>query len=182
MHTARLRQRHSRRRLGAHVHRIRSHSRRSVLSYGVHVSTTDNPGEVPDRTPSGWARYLQELTSRPGWSGARLARESGVNRSSIYRWMNGRVDNVSAKSVRAIARVVGDDPDRVLLLAGEVLSDDASDIEPADYIGRWEQRMIRKIRRTPGLDEEQQLQRIIRVRQISAEQRSLEEDVDRRSA
>ncbi len=130
-------------------------------------------------------RYLQELTSRPGWSGARLARESGINRSTIYRWLSGRVENVSSKSVRAIAKVAGDDPDRILLLAGEAVTVDDGGGEtetPADYIAGWEERMIAKVYSAKWLSEDQQYQRILRIRQIAAEQRTMEEDLDRRSA
>lgn len=51
-----------------------------------------------------WTEYLDALVERPGWSVSRLAKESGVHRATIYRWLKGDIKNVTIESVRAIAR------------------------------------------------------------------------------
>jgi len=59
------------------------------------------------------------MTSRPGWSVARLARESGINRASIFKWLRGD-RGVTVANVVAIARALGDDPINALRAAASV--------------------------------------------------------------
>lgn len=94
--------------------------------------------------------------------------------------MSGKVENVSANSVRAIARTAGDDEDAVILLASNAVNNVAT--APVDHIEAWERQMIERIYATPGLDDEQRYTRVLRVRQIAAEQRAIEDDLNRRSA
>lgn len=54
------------------------------------------------------------MTSRPGWSVARLARESGIHRATIFEWMKGSSDSVTIGSVRAIAAALDDDLENAL--------------------------------------------------------------------
>lgn len=63
-----------------------------------------------------WPTYLRRMTSRPGWSVARLAREAGVNRATIFGWIKG--DGVTVASVKLIARALGDDEAHALAAAG----------------------------------------------------------------
>lgn len=63
-----------------------------------------------------WAGYLRRMTSRPGWSIARLAREAGVNRSTIFGWIKG--DGVTVASVKQIAKALGDSEADALAAAG----------------------------------------------------------------
>lgn len=51
-----------------------------------------------------WTKFLKDLVSRPGWSVARLARESGIDRSHIHRMMRGEGKTVTVESVRMIAK------------------------------------------------------------------------------
>src|SRR6185369_38909 len=53
--------------------------------------------------PNDWAKLVDELTRRPGWSKARLAREAGVDRRTVHRWISGESANVSADSIRRIS-------------------------------------------------------------------------------
>jgi transcriptional regulator with XRE-family HTH domain len=78
---------------------------------------------------STWARYLDAVTHRPGWSVARLARESGVHRSTIFRWLNGEVSGATVGSVMRIASAVGDDPDEALRAAADLLGP-AAPVDP----------------------------------------------------
>jgi AcrR family transcriptional regulator len=61
------------------------------------------------------------MTNRPGWSVARLARESGVHRATIFKWI-GNKGGVTMASVRAIATAVDDDPENALRAAAGKLA------------------------------------------------------------
>lgn len=74
-----------------------------------------------DPRQSAWARYLREVTDRPGWSVTRLATEAKIHRSTIYRWMNGETAGANVDSVQRIAAAVGDNPAAVLAAAAAVL-------------------------------------------------------------
>jgi transcriptional regulator with XRE-family HTH domain len=76
---------------------------------------------------SSWARYIDQATRRPGWNVAKLARESGIHRSTIFRWRNGDGGNVTVDSARRIAMALGDDPDEALKAAGDLVADRALD-------------------------------------------------------
>lgn len=89
-----------------------------------------------------WAGYLRRMTSRPGWSVARLARESHIHRGTIFKWISGK-GGVNVASVTAIAEALGDDPAHALRAAGAV----APDADPADE-------EIELVRTDPQLDED----------------------------
>jgi transcriptional regulator with XRE-family HTH domain len=106
----------------------------NVATYGLPgVGQRRRPGWYPGRpevayrtgmgdgedAPTRWAAYLKQQTSRPGWSVARLAREAGFHRSTVFGWIAGD-DNVNVGSVLAIANALGDDPANALLAAGDV--------------------------------------------------------------
>jgi transcriptional regulator with XRE-family HTH domain len=63
---------------------------------------------------SHWGAYLKRMTSRPGWSVARLARESGIHRATIFDWIRGSGESVTIASVRAVADTLGDDMENAL--------------------------------------------------------------------
>ncbi|HWB36324.1 MAG TPA: helix-turn-helix transcriptional regulator [Rugosimonospora sp.] len=71
-----------------------------------------------------WAKYVDSLRTRSGWNPTRLARETGIHRATIYRWLSGESTNVTVANVRAIAAAVGDDADIAIRAAGEFLVDD----------------------------------------------------------
>lgn len=129
-----------------------SYSRSSDGKYRVHMR--DGSESEPLNT---WADYLRELTTRPGWSVARLAREAGIHRSTIFRWMEGgEAKAVTVRSVKLIARAAGQDVDAALRAAGAVLDpeepDDAFDlqiemIESADLPASQKRAMIRELER-----------------------------------
>lgn len=70
-------------------------------------------------TREDWAGYLRRMTDRPGWSVARLARESGIHRATIFKWISGK-GGANVTSVRAIAEALGDDPANALRAAGNM--------------------------------------------------------------
>ncbi len=86
---------------------------------------SDGPGD--EEGIDSWARYLKRVTERPGWSVAKLARESGLNRSTLFRYMSEGSASVTMASVRAIAEAVGDPLNVVLRAAGNV--EEAADEE-----------------------------------------------------
>lgn len=92
-----------------------------ATAYRVHMSNTG--------AKSSWARYIKEATERDGWSGARLARESGVNRTTIYRWTKDEGGNVTVDRVRRIALALGDDPDEALRHAGNIVESTPAEAE-----------------------------------------------------
>lgn len=73
---------------------------------------------------NGWGEYLKRMTSRPGWSVARLARDAGINRATVFKWISGRT-GVTVANVRIVATALGDDPNNALrAAAGSVIADD----------------------------------------------------------
>src|SRR5262245_7840302 len=67
-----------------------------------------------------WSAYLKRMTRRPGWSVARLARESNVARSTIFRWIAKGAEAVTIESVHRIADALGDDRANALKAAGNL--------------------------------------------------------------
>lgn len=105
-----------------------------------------------------WARYLRAVTDRPSWSVARLARESGLHRSTIFRWLEGDESrSVTLRSVQRVAMATGDELDVVLRAAGSVLEREDADLEDFDLEiemieasnlpGSTKEAMIRQARR-----------------------------------
>lgn len=80
--------------------------------------------------PETWAEYLRRMTRRGGWSVARLARESGIHRGTIFKWIGGET-GVTVDSVRRIAIALGDDPATALRAAGSVSKPDTEDRDEA---------------------------------------------------
>jgi transcriptional regulator with XRE-family HTH domain len=79
---------------------------------------------------SDWGAYLRRMTGRPGWSVARLAREAGIHRATIFDWIRGGGESVTIASVRAVATALGDDLENTLrAVAGLETSRQARDEE-----------------------------------------------------
>lgn len=80
--------------------------------YGVDMS-------LPDRAPeqdTWWMNYLKGIQRRPGWSVARIARESNsqLSLNTVKRMAQGSKRRVDVATVRLIATIVGDDPEEVV--------------------------------------------------------------------
>lgn len=86
-------------------------------------------GGMSDASPTAWSRFLAEMVARPGWSVARLHRESGVGRSTIFRWLKGE-GGLTIHSVRRIAEALGVDPAAAMLAAGSTLGPPNVDEDP----------------------------------------------------
>jgi transcriptional regulator with XRE-family HTH domain len=78
----------------------------------MRVSDASMPGED-------WPAYLRRMTKRPGWNVARLARESGIHRGTIFKWIAGG-SGVTVDSVRRVALALGDDLENAFHAAGNV--------------------------------------------------------------
>jgi AcrR family transcriptional regulator len=76
-----------------------------------------------------WSGYLRRMTSRPGWSVARLAREAGVHRGTIFGYISGKKKGVTVATVRSIAQALGDDPANALRAAGQVSGEVDEEVE-----------------------------------------------------
>lgn len=87
-----------------------TYRRSSDTAYRMRVSDASPRGET-------WAAYLRRMTKRPGWSVARLARESGIHRATIFKWIAGDI-GVTVDSVRRVAQALQDEPDNALRAAG----------------------------------------------------------------
>lgn len=90
-----------------------SYSSRWTPEYLVRVS--DGSGDNHE-----WSVYLRRMTSRPDWSVARLARDSGIHRATIFGWMREGGESVTIGSVRAIAEALGDSLENALRAAADL--------------------------------------------------------------
>lgn len=108
-----------------------------------------------------WAEYLRRMTKRPGWSVARLARDSGIHRGTIFGWIKGD-SGVNVDSVRRIAAALGDDPANALRAAGGHADPSAQDEEVALIMAapvdnELKQRMLAKLNERRERDREQRI-------------------------
>ena len=119
----------------------------------------DGSGEL-----SHWGAYLRRMTSRPGWSVARLARESGIHRATIFDWIRGGGESVTIASVRAVAEALGDDLENALravasLEVGPVSQDEEMDLIMSAPVGDdMKRRMITQLLELREQDRQQRLQ------------------------
>lgn len=96
-------------------------------SRDVYLSVVSG-GQDPGLGASEWAKYLRAATNRPGWTVARLARESGIARSTLFRWLKDGGERVTIALVRRIAEAVGDDPANAIKAAGSLVERDPIDM------------------------------------------------------
>lgn len=89
----------------------------------------DGTGDLSD-----WGRYLKRMTARPGWSVARLARESGIHRATIFDWIKGDGESVTIASVRAIAAALHDDLENALRAVANLISSPGTQDEEMELI------------------------------------------------
>jgi transcriptional regulator with XRE-family HTH domain len=123
----------------------------------------DDGGEAPND----WGAYLKRMTARPGWSVARLARESGIHRATIFDWIKGGGESVTIASVRAIARALDDDLESALRAVANLESAPGSPDEEMELIlsapvsAEMQKQMITQILELREQDRQQRL-RVIR--------------------
>jgi transcriptional regulator with XRE-family HTH domain len=105
-----------------------SYRRSSDTAYRLLMSDASPPVET-------WADYLRRMTKREGWSVARLARESGIHRGTIFKWLAGET-GVTVDSVRRIAIALDDDPSTALRAAGSASVPSTERDEEMELINR----------------------------------------------
>lgn len=109
-----------------------------------------------------WPAYLRRMTKRPGWSVAKLARESGIHRATIFGWMKGE-GGVTIDSVRRVAAALSDDPENALRAAGRVppaggeVDEEVALIMRAPVSDEMKQRMLTKLRERREREKQQRL-------------------------
>lgn len=112
---------------------------------------------------SEWGRYLKRMTARPGWSVARLARESGIHRATIFDWIRGDGESVTIASVRAVAAALDDDLENALRAVANLAEpseapDEEMDLILAAPVARdTRRRMIARLRELREQDRRQRL-------------------------
>lgn len=117
--------------------------------------------------PNDWGAYLKRMTARPGWSVARLARESGIHRATIFDWIKGGGESVTIASVRAVARALDDDLESALRAVANLESAPGSRDEEMELIlsapvgTEMQKQMISRILELREQDRQQRL-RVIR--------------------
>lgn len=70
-----------------------------------------------------WSAFIKRMTSRPDWTAAKLARESGIARSTIFRWMAEGADGITIDSVFRVADALGVSRSEALQAAANVSPD-----------------------------------------------------------
>lgn len=79
--------------------------------------------------PDAWSAYLRRMTSRPGWTVMRLARESGIARSSLNKWISEGAVAITIESVYRVADALGDDRANALRAAGNLAPDRDAEVD-----------------------------------------------------
>lgn len=107
--------------------------------------------------PDAWSAYLRRMTDRPGWSVARLARESKLHRATIFGWIKDGSGSVTIASVHAIADALGDSRASALAAAGNVRDEEMEIILGMPWS---DARKARQVERLHRLREEEKARRI----------------------
>lgn len=110
-----------------------------------------------------WSEYLTRATRRPGWSVAKLARESGIAKSSLFKWIaRGASTSMTIDSVYRIADAIGDDRANALRAASNLPPerDPAVDVVLSDdrFSETQKAAIIERIMRRRELDREREMQ------------------------
>ncbi len=114
---------------------------------------------VPNRGDA-WSDYLRRMVERPGWSVARLARESGLHRSAIFGWLSDGAEGITIRSVYLIADALGVDREEALRAAGNLPPERDAEVELILASGRSELEKVAMIDRLMRRREEERLRRL----------------------
>ena len=107
--------------------------------------------------PDAWSAYLRRMVDRQGWSVARLARESGLHRTTIFGWLKDGSSSVTIASVHAVADALGDSRTNALAAAGNVRDEELEVIQGMPWS---DARKARAVERLNVLREEEKARRI----------------------
>lgn len=107
-----------------------------------------------------WSAYLRRMTSRPGWTVTRLAKESGIARSSINKWIAAGAVAITIDSVYRVADALGDDRANALRAAGNLPLDRDPEVDLILASNRTEREKAEMVDRLMRRREEERLRRI----------------------
>lgn len=135
------------------------------------VRSMRRPGSYPRRwieptvihvvqNPDAWSAYLKRMTSRPDWSVARLAKESGIARSSIFRWIADGAGAITIDSVYRVADALADDRANALRAAANMPLDGDPEIELIQASNRSDRVKAQMIDRLLARREEERARRV----------------------
>ena len=114
---------------------------------------------VTDRGDA-WSDYLRRMVERPGWSVARLARESGLHRSAIFGWLADGAEGITIRSVYLIADALGVDREDALRAAGNLPPERDAEVELILSSGRTELEKVAMVDRLMRRREEERQRRL----------------------
>lgn len=133
-------------------HYARKRSQRVVLQVGHLMRFTRRWAEPSVlyvvNSGDAWSAYLRRMTRRPNWTVSRLAKESGIARSTLYVWMTEGAGAITIESVFRIADALRGDRGEALRAAAnlEVERDPEVDlILSSDRSDRIKQLMIERL-------------------------------------
>lgn len=125
-----------------------------------------------DYEGTGWAKYVRQVSKRPGWSVARLSRETRFSKSTFFDWMSPDSRKaVTIPYIVAVAKAVGDDPVNAFKAAAGLTTDEPQDEEismvlSAEIPDKAKDEIIAGILEQREIDRRRRLedtQRIIRI-------------------
>lgn len=110
-----------------------------------------------------WSEYLTRAARRPGWSVAKLARESGIAKSSLFKWIaRGASASITIDSVYRIADAIGDDRANALRAASNLPPERDPAVEAVLSASQWTElekaAIIERMMRRRELDREREMQ------------------------
>jgi transcriptional regulator with XRE-family HTH domain len=100
------------------------------------------------------------MVERPGWSVARLARESGLHRSAIFGWIADGAGGITIRSVYLIADALGVDREDALRAAGNLPPERDAEVELILSSTRTELEKVAMIDRLMRRREEERQRRL----------------------
>jgi transcriptional regulator with XRE-family HTH domain len=117
--------------------------------------------------PDAWSAYLRRAVDRPGWSVARLARESGLHRATIFGWIKEGSSSVTISSVHAIADALGDARTNTLAAAGNVRDEAVERINAQPWSDAKKALAIERLQRIREEERARELADIEAIAQLS---------------
>jgi DNA-binding XRE family transcriptional regulator len=68
---------------------------------------------------TGWARWLDAEIRRTRMPKSRLAARLGINRTTVYNWLNGETKGITVAMAERVAEALGADRDEAIAAAGQ---------------------------------------------------------------
>jgi transcriptional regulator with XRE-family HTH domain len=136
------------------------------------------PNEVQDRGKA-FAELIRKARQDRQWTQDRLIEESGVSRSTLVRWENGRAERPDPDQVRALCRALGIDPRLAAVALGYLSEEDIRPPGPANALSEVIQEVL-EILQDPRVSSQEKDRWIDYLKFLR--DRSLSEDAHKRDA